>query len=248
VYVLKIASKISRILEMEESSDDYATKALAIADAVNRNFYDPENYTYIDTRQTHLVMPLVAGIVPKEDISKVEDKLRDEILVKQRGHFDTGIHGTYYLTKYLTETGNHELLHTLMNQTTYPSFGEFISRGEITWPEYWQPVNSRVHGCLNGIGGWFQRGILGIQIDPDTPGYKHFVINPALIDSLQWARGYHITPYGPIEVSWRKTRESFTLEVDIPENTSATVFMPGTYDEKDLSNVGSGHHTFVSIY
>ncbi len=248
VYVLKIASKISRILEMEESSNAYKAKAQEIADAVNRNFYDPENYTYIDTRQTHLVMPLIAGIVPKEDISKVEDKLRDEILFKQKGHFDTGIHGTYYLTKYLTETGNHELLFTLMNQTTYPSFGEFIARGEITWPEYWQPVNSRVHGCLNGIGGWFQRGILGIQIDPDSPGYKHFIINPACIDSLQWARGYHISPYGPIEVSWKKTKESFTLEVDIPENTSATVIMPGTYDENDLSKVGSGHHTFVSIY
>ncbi len=248
VYVLKIASNIAHILKMEESSIVYMDKAQEVAEAVNRNFYDSEKYTYIDTRQTHLVMPLIAGIVPKTDISKVENKLVEEIMVKQNGHFDTGIHGTYYLTKYLTESGNHELLYTLLNQTSYPSFGEFISRGEITWPEYWQPVNSRVHGCLNGIGGWFQRGILGIQIDPDSPGYKHFIINPAFIDSLQWAKGYHISPYGPIEVSWKKTKESFTLEIDIPENTSATVIMPGRYDKEDLSNVGSGHHTFVSKY
>lgn len=273
VYVLKIAANIAGVLKMEDNVDAYRTKAREVSEAVNRTFYDSVNYTYIDTRQTHLVMPLIAGIVPEKDISKVEDKLKEEIVVNQNGHFDTGIHGTYYLTKYLTETGNHELLYTLMNQTTYPSFGEFISRGEITWPEYWQPVNSRVHGCLNGIGGWFQRGLLGIQIDPESPGYKNIIIKPALIDSLQWAKGYHISPYGKIEVSWEKTKETFTLEIDIPENTSATVFMPAKAEtditestqkggktlqdvpgvtfirmenEKAVLSVGSGHYAFVS--
>jgi alpha-L-rhamnosidase len=273
VYVLKIASNIAHILEMEEKAHVYKTKAHEIAEAVNRTFYDSENHTYIDTRQTHLVMPLISGIVPETDISKVEEKLKEEIVVNQNGHFDTGIHGTYYLTKYLTETGNHDLLYKLMNQTSYPSFGEFISRGEITWPEYWQPVNSRVHGCLNGIGGWFQRGLLGIQMDIESPGYKHIVIKPAIIDSLQWARGYHISPYGKIEVSWENTKNSLTLEVDIPENTSASVFIPAT-SEADFKEstveggnqiqdvhgvtfirmengsavlrVGSGHYTFVS--
>ena len=273
VYVLKIASGIAHILEMEDIAEAYRTKAREVSEAVNRSFYDPIYYTYIDTRQSHLVMPLVAGIVPEKDIPQVEEKLRDEILVNQDGHFDTGIHGTYYLTRYLTETGNHELLSTLMNQTTYPGFGEIISRGEITWPEYWHPVNSRVHGCLNGIGGWFQRGILGIQIDPEVPGYKHFLIKPAFMDSLQWAKGHHISPYGSIEVSWEKTKDAYILEFDIPENTSASVFIPakaeidikesaresskalqdahgvsfiGMENGNAVLNVGSGHYKFVS--
>jgi alpha-L-rhamnosidase len=273
VYVLKIASDIAHILEMEDIAEAYRTKARKVSEAVNRSFYDPIHYTYIDTRQTHLVMPLIAGIVPEKDIPQVEQKLREEILVNQDGHFDTGIHGTYYLTRYLTETGRHELLNTLMNQTTYPGFGEIISRGEITWPEYWHPVNSRVHGCLNGIGGWFQRGILGMQINPETPGYKHFLIKPAFLDSLQWAKGHHISPYGSIEVSWEKTKDSYILEIDIPENTSASVIIPAR-SENDITenaresgkalqdargvsfigmengnavlNVGSGHYKFVT--
>lgn len=239
VYVLKIASNIAHILEMEEQADAYEMRAHSIADAVNRTFYDSLDHTYIDTRQTHLVMPLIAGIVPEKNIPKVEAKLREEIIINQNGHFDTGIHGTYYLTKYLTETGNHDLLYTLLNQTTFPSFGEFISRGEITWPEYWQPVNSRVHGCLNGIGGWFQRGILGIQLDQETPGYQEFIIKPAPIDELMWAKGYHISPFGKIEVSWGKNRESYTLEIDIPENSSATVFIPAA-SEDDVTESGFG--------
>jgi len=275
VYVLKIAANIAHVLEMDEKAEDFNTKALEITEAINHTFYDSVNYTYLDTKQTHLVMPLIAGIVPEKDIPEVEKKLGEEILVNQDGHFDTGIHGTYYLTKYLSEKGNHDILYTLLNQTTFPSFGEFILRGEITWPEYWHKVNSRVHGCLNGIGGWFQRGILGIQIDPKSPGYKNIIVKPAIIDSLQWAKGHHISPYGRIEVSWKKTKGSITLEVDIPENTSASVFIPAK-EEADITEstvqgnkpleevhgvtflgmengsavlrVGSGHYTFVSKY
>ncbi|MFH0756840.1 MAG: alpha-L-rhamnosidase N-terminal domain-containing protein [Bacteroidota bacterium] len=226
VYVLKIASGIADILKLEEAAKTYLKKAGEVRDAVNRSFYDSIHHTYIDTRQTHLVMPLIAGIVPAEDIPEVEKKLREEILVNQDGHFDTGIHGTYFLTKYLSERGYHDLLYVLANQTTYPGYGEIISRGETTWPEYWQKVNSRVHGCLNGIGGWFQRGLLGIRFDPEYPGYKHIIIKPSLIDSLQWAKGQHMTPYGPVEVSWNKNYPSYTLEVMIPENTTASVFIP----------------------
>jgi alpha-L-rhamnosidase len=156
-----------------------------------------------------------------------------------------------------------------MNQTTYPSFGDFIARGEITWPEYWHEVNSRVHGCLNGIGGWFQRGVLGIQADPEMPGYKHLIIKPALLDSLQWAKGHHVSPYGPIEVQWERAGESYSLEVTIPENSSASVYLPADSKEPITENnipitenrdiqlirfeknraelrIGSGHYSFNS--
>ena len=226
VYVLKIAANIAEILEMKETALKYRSKAMEISDAVNLNFYNPENNTYIDSRQTHLVLPLIAGVVPEKDISKVEAKLKEEILLEQNGHFDTGIHGTYFLVKYLTENNHHDLLYTLTSQTTYPSYGEIIERGEITWPEYWSESNSRVHGCLNGIGGWFQRGILGIQINPKTVGYKEFIVKPAFHDSLQWAKGQHVSSFGSIKVSWEKTEESYLLELTVPENTTATVFIP----------------------
>jgi alpha-L-rhamnosidase len=226
VYVLKIAANIAEILEMEEVASKYKTKATEISGAVNHHFYNPNNYTYIDSRQTHLVLPLIAGVVPENDISKVETKLKEEILVSQDGHFDTGIHGTYFLVKYLTKKNNQDLLYTLTSQTTYPSYGEIIERGEITWPEYWSECNSRVHGCLNGIGGWFQRGILGIQPDPKKVGYKEFIVRPAFHDSLQWAKGHHVSPYGNINVSWKKTDKIYSLELTVPDNTTATVFIP----------------------
>jgi alpha-L-rhamnosidase len=226
VYVLKIAANIAEILNMREEVLKYKAKAKKISDLVNHNFYNSDNNTYIDSRQTHLVLPLIAGVVPENDISKVVDKLKEEILISQDGHFDTGIHGTYFLVKYLTENNHQNLLYTLTSQTTYPSYGEIIERGEITWPEYWNQCNSRVHGCLNGIGGWFQRGILGIQPDSKKVGYNNFIIKPAFHDSLQWAKGHHISAYGNINVSWKKTNKIYTLGLTVPFNTTATLFIP----------------------
>jgi hypothetical protein len=226
VYVLKIAANIAEILNMGEVSLNYKAKAKEISEVVNHYFYNSDNNTYIDSRQTHLVLPLIAGIVPENDISKVETKLKEEILVSQDGHFDTGIHGTYFLVKYLTENNHQDLLYTLTSQTTYPSYGEIIKRGEITWPEYWSECNSRVHGCLNGIGGWFQRGVLGIQPDSKKVGYKNFIVKPAFHDSLQWAKGHHISSYGSINVSWKKTNEISSVKLTVPFNTTARLFIP----------------------
>jgi len=236
VYVLKIASNIAEILKMKEMALKYKTKAEEISEAVNHSFYNPDDNTYIDSRQTHLVLPLIAGVVPENDISKVETKLKEEILVSQDGHFDTGIHGTYFLVKYLTEKNHQDLLYTLTSQTTYPSYGEIIERGEITWPEYWSECNSRVHGCLNGIGGWFQRGILGIQPDPKKVGYKEFIVKPAFHHSLQWAKGHHVSPYGNINVSWKRTDQMYSLELIVPENTVATLFIPAKAESEIWEN------------
>ena len=40
-------------------------------------------------------MPLVSGAVPAEHIPAVMATLRNEIVHRQAGHIDTGLHGTY---------------------------------------------------------------------------------------------------------------------------------------------------------
>ena len=197
-----------------------------IARAINRKFFDPVAHTYLDTRQTHCVMPLMAGVVPAEHVPAVQANLEKEIRVHQKGHFDTGIHGTYYLVKYLREQDRSDLIHTLASRTTFPSYGYFIRQGYITWPEHWHECNSILHGCLNGIGGWFIRGLSGIRCDPAHPGYREIIIKPATEGDLEWADGFHHAPYGRITCNWQKKADGLAMQVSIPANTDATVFVP----------------------
>jgi alpha-L-rhamnosidase len=226
VYVLGLATKMAEILDKPDKVRIYQEQARRIAQAINEKFFDPEKHTYIDTRQTHCVMPLIAGVVQPEQVQAVLANLEREILVHQKGHFDTGIHGTYYLVKYLTEQDRSDLIHTLASQTTFPSYGFFIKNGYVTWPELWQECNSIMHGCLNGIGGWFIRGLAGIRTDPASPGYRNIIIKPAVSGNLEWVNGHHESPYGRIACNWKKQEQSLEMEITIPANASATVYVP----------------------
>ena len=226
VFVLGLAANMAVILDQPEKAREYREHAQQISQAINEKFFAPETNTYIDTRQTHCVMPLISGVVPPDHVEAVLENLEREILVNQNGHFDTGIHGTYYLVKYLTEHNRSDLIHVLASQTTFPSYGFFIEKGYVTWPEYWHECNSIMHGCLNGIGGWFQRGLAGIRTDPASPGYRNIIIKPAVSVDLEWVNGYHDSPYGRIACQWKKKEQSLEMEITIPANASATVYVP----------------------
>jgi alpha-L-rhamnosidase len=101
-----------------------------------------------------------------------------------------------------------------------------------------------MHGCLNGIGGWFQRGLAGIRPDPSFPGYKKIIIKPAVSGDLEWVNAYHDSPYGRIVCNWREQEEFLKMEIIVPANTSATVYVPTS----DASRVKvGGVHTSNNV-
>jgi hypothetical protein len=63
---------------------------------------------------------------------------------------------------------------------------------------------------------------------PQRPGSKRIIIRPRPQGSrLAHARGKFQSVYGPTESAWRVEGETFSLDVTIPPNTTASVFVPG---------------------
>jgi alpha-L-rhamnosidase len=172
---------------------------------------------------------LASGAVPSDRLAAVNANLRNEILVGQKGHFDVGDPVFYYMTRYLAEHDANDLVFTYMNQRTYPGYGHFIQRGLNTWPETWgalEPDASMIHGCFTGISAWMVRGVLGIRPDPASPGFKHFVIKPAIAGDITWAKGEYRSPYGRIGCDWALNDGMLNVNVNVPANSSATVYLP----------------------
>jgi len=80
--------------------------------------------------------------------------------------------------------------------------------------------------CQGAVGEWFIRDLGGIHLDPAAPGFKHIILRPTPIGSLEWVRATHQSGYGLIVSRWRKQAGQFAWDVNIPVNTSATIYLP----------------------
>lgn len=187
-------------------------------------------------------MPLMSGMVPEELRATFLKKLEDGIRIHRQGHLDTGMLGTYFLLNYLNQIGRSDLVFTIVNQTTYPGWGYMLEKGATTWWEQWNGYYSHIHSCFTSLDGWFYQGLAGIQADLAAPGFKKIMIKPAIVGDLTWVKAHHDSPYGRIVSNWKRDGKSLTMEVTIPANTTATVFVPG----ESPRAVGPGHHRFMT--
>ena len=78
------------------------------------------------------------------------------------------------------------------------------------------------------------RFVAGIDLDPEVPGYKKLVIRPYPSKELKYARAEYYSINGKIASGWHRNGRSFELNVTIPTNTIATVYVP-TNDETQIT-------------
>jgi alpha-L-rhamnosidase len=156
----------------------------------------------------------------------------------------------------------------LINNKTMPSWGYEIEHGATTVWERWDgwvegrgyqdpAMNSFNHYAIGAVGEWMYRTILGINPDETKPGYKHFTIRPVPGGGLSYAKGIYHSIRGEIKSAWKLDGDTFSLEITVPPNTAATVYVPAGEKLKGgqpvrfengaaVFEVGSGTYQFVS--
>ena len=168
-----------------------------------------------------------------------------------KGVYD-GFVGTPLLCNTLSEQGYEDLAFMLLNRKDYPSWLYPVTQGATTIWERWDGqkpdgtfqsvgMNSFNHYAYGAIGEWLYTYVAGITIDEENPGYKHFVLAPHPGGGLTNANAEFNSMYGKITSSWRIEGASFTYEVEVPANTTATVILPYS---KEVKNLGSGKYSF----
>jgi alpha-L-rhamnosidase len=161
------------------------------------------------------------------------------MLVKDKGHLNTGMIGTQITFDYLLENNRNDLIDIMVNQKTYPGWGYMVEKGATTAWEQWNGFYSQIHSCFPYIGGWFYRGLAGIQWDTEHPGFKNIILRPALVKSVDWVNCSYSSSYGEIVSNWKLEDNSFTWDIRVPVNSTATVHIPA----KDLESITEGKKT-----
>ena len=84
-------------------------------------------------------------------------------------------------------------------------------------------MNSFNHYAFGSVGRWLFNTVAGI--DTDGPGFKQIIIRP-MPGSITSAKASYDSINGKIVSDWRLEDGTFRLDVTIPANTTATVYVP----------------------
>ncbi|QDH78528.1 Bacterial alpha-L-rhamnosidase [Echinicola soli] len=262
-YFMEMMSDFASILGKQEDIPAYQSMKVKVHEGFQKEFYHEEGF-YGANKMTDNLLPLAFGMVPEEDRQKVFGQVVETIEVKNSGHLSTGLIGTQWLMRTLSDFGRADLALKLATNTTFPSWGYMIENGATTIWELWHgnvakaSMNSQNHTMLLGdLTVWYYEYLAGIKAGENSPGFKSFVLDPVFVQELDFVKASFDSPYGMIGSYWERQGKQIVWKVKVPVNTTATVKLPAratgnvTLNGKALVTgetvvkLGSGEYEFV---
>ncbi|WAH97328.1 family 78 glycoside hydrolase catalytic domain [Arthrobacter sp. MMS18-M83] len=169
-----------------------------------------------------------------------------ELVQKADYHLGTGFLSTPMLLPVLCDNGRPDIAYRLLMQTTVPSWLAEVDMGATTVWETWEGYKkngnafmSHNHYAFGSVASWLVEYVLGIR--PLEAGYRRILFAPTPGGGLARAAGSVTTPYGQASSNWSIDDGVVSLNVTVPNGTSAEVRLgDGTAHE-----VGAGDHQFT---
>lgn len=246
MYLIEAAKMVGNDFDVRY----YSSLAQDISIAFNKRFFDKNTAQYGTGSQCSNALPLFLHMTRDEKVFK--NLIKD---VEAHGNrLTTGDVGNRYLIQTLARNGQHELIYKMFNHEEAPGYGFQLKFGATTLTEQWDPRqgSSWNHFMMGQIDEWFFNSLVGIrpyaastlenQQNKSQQGYQKFIIAPKPVGDLKFIKSSYETLYGTIVVNWTRQDGTFTLNVSVPVNTTAVVYLPG---EKEPKEVQSGTYKFV---
>lgn len=260
-YCAKLMNEMAVATDNEADSKKYALIFQKSCENIKKHYMDadgrfickPTAYGdkngYIDPgmpieahTQTAYANAIFFGLLSKEDEKKASIYL-NQLIKDNNNKLSTGFLGVRPLMPALSKTNNSITAYHLLNQKEYPSWlFEIVNNATTIW-ERWdsyttsggflnENMNSFNHYSFGAVSEWMFANMAGINtIDA---GFKKIVIRPELGDeSINYASANYTSTYGRISSSWKLDGNKITLDIEIPVNTTALVYIPA----KDLKSV-----------
>lgn len=226
-YDHRALAQAAALLGKSDEAKQFAAKAEEIRHTFNGKFFDATKQSYATGSQCANAIPLVMGMVePAHRAAVVDALVRD---VRARGNALTaGDVGYRYLLRALAEGGRSDVIFDINNQSEKPGYGYQLKMGATSLTEAWDAGrgSSQNHFMLGQINEWFYHDLAGIAADPAAPGFKNVVIKPQPVGGVTWARASFNSVRGRVASEWKHSGGKFRLNLEVPANGTATVYLP----------------------
>lgn len=258
-----VVSITAEMMGKPVDAEEYAELAESIKKAFNEKFLDPETGIYgqegweiiegypggsengivpheiwwtgdrVPT-QAGQTLPLAVGLVPEEVVPLVEKALLSEIEA-HANHLSTGFCSTHSMLKLLADLAP-EIGWEMTTKREYPSwYGNTVGSDFYLLKEKWFGGQVFMPSCAGNIVGWIYPSLGGIR--PGSPGYKEIIIKPNMVGDLHWVNSSYHSVHGEIVSNWQKQGKQVIMNITIPCNTTATVYIP-TEDAVNITESG----------
>jgi alpha-L-rhamnosidase len=268
----RIMARAAGILGRTQDQQRYQRLAEQIKQAYVEKFVDSDTGKVGPGTQASQVFALSLNMIDSEAIvGKALDFLVSKIEKEHKGHLSTGIFGTKLMLDLLSERGHMDLAHRIVNQKDFPGWGYMLENGATTLWEHWafsDNTFSHNHPMFGSVSQWFYNRLGGIRPHAEAIGFDRVIIQPEIMDSMDWVLCTYNSMRGPIACRWKTRGEQLWLDVDVPVGVDALVHVPmaegKTITESDMPidsgtdvvfvrkavdaqvyRVGSGRYRFV---
>ncbi|MEI8040575.1 MAG: glycoside hydrolase family 78 protein [Verrucomicrobiota bacterium] len=243
-YSTGLMAEMAEAIGKKKQAAQYRDLVARIKAAFNRKYVKPDGSISVDT-QTAYALALYMDLLPENLRTAAGARLAKKI-EDNDGRMSTGFLGTRPLLPVLSATGQSDLAVRLLQSRKYPSWGYEVEQGATTIWERWNSytkdkgfggpqnaeMNSFAHYSFGAVCEWMFSRLAGIQTD--GPGYKHIIIRPTVASPgsnpdrkpIDWVRAHYDSIHGRIASEWKLEGGRFSLNVTIPANTTATVYLP----------------------
>ena len=230
-FDFKLMAEMAGAIGETRDAARFRDRAAEVTEAFAKAYIDAEG-NIKESSQSGYALAFTMGLVPPELKEKMTARFAEEAR-RFDWHPRTGFIGTPRLLPGLHLAGRDDDAYKLLLTKTAPSWLYPVSVGATTIWEQWDGwdgrnakggMNSLNHYAFGAVGEYLFGMVGGIQ--PDAPGYKRILIQPVIRDGLTWARTRYVSIHGKIVSNWKREGQKLTMEVSIPPNTTATVYVP----------------------
>jgi hypothetical protein len=232
---LVLMSRMAEAVGKTQDAADFARAAAKVRQSFNDKLLDKAKGIYIDGEGTshsalHANMfPLAFGLVPPEQVKSVAN------FVKSRGMV-CSVYGSQYLLEALYEAGEDDFALQLMtDRSSDRSWPHMIYDVGTTitleaWDNKYKPNQDWNHAWGAAPANIIPRYLMGVE--PIEPGFAKVRIKPQ-VGSLKTGSLDLPTIRGTIHVDFvSEPDRSFSLNIELPGNTEAVVYLPRLGSDK----------------
>jgi len=241
-YDAELMARMAKVIGRSSEAFYYEKLFQHIREAFQREFVLPDGRMKGET-QTGYLLALAMDLIPEDLRLRSAEHLVENIKQKD-WHLSTGFVGAGYLLPVLSQLGHSGVAYRLLLNETFPSWGYSIKQGATTIWERWDGwteekgfqdpgMNSFNHYAFGSVGEWLFRFVAGIDLDAEVPAYKRFKIQPHVGGGLEYAKAEYNSIHGKIVSGWKLEKGNLLMDITIPANTSAFVYVPA----EDISQV-----------